>query len=532
MSEINKEQAEQCAAKGIRAFNDGDAASAVRLLTKALRLYDLGEPIRRHLMRAEAAARGEDASDSPSHDGGGGSSARSSGAGGTRASNSADSNADRPHGNGTSSGAGAAPFSSSSTNDGDGMRHRANAANSTANAARGAASSSSAAASSSGNGAATSSRSAGARSSATTGPRPAAPARERTPPPTRPYTPEQVELVRKLKAAKNHYDALGVARDADEDAIKKSYKKVALKVHPDKNSAPGADEAFKRVGHAVAVLTDAQKRREYDLYGEQSENATVGGGGGGGMRQQYYQRHEDEMSPEDIFNQFFGSAFGVGMGGGGRTVYQTANGQFHVHRFGTNSNNGGQRRYQQQQQGDAEGGGARMMQFMQLLPLLMFFLFSLMSWGGGEERAYQLKQDRDYSVSRETKSERGAGIDGIRYFVRPEYEIKLRRDYKLLERLDQQVVHETYREWNHACTQEVQKENQLVYSRDHSSGPRRHMYEKHLRDHEKAACGLLQKHFPHWPLPAGATASNPARAAAAGKTIADQDSEFGGGRKS
>jgi len=57
---------------------------------------------------------------------------------------------------------------------------------------------------------------------------------------------------------------LGVGKDADDKALKSAYKKKCLKVHPDKNSAPEADEAFKKVNAAMACLSDPQKRRQYN----------------------------------------------------------------------------------------------------------------------------------------------------------------------------------------------------------------------------------------------------------------------------
>ena len=64
-------------------------------------------------------------------------------------------------------------------------------------------------------------------------------------------------------AKKDFYDILGVNRDASAADIKKAFRKRALKLHPDKNSAPGAEEAFKKVSTAVQCLTDKQKRHIY-----------------------------------------------------------------------------------------------------------------------------------------------------------------------------------------------------------------------------------------------------------------------------
>ncbi|KAK4336520.1 hypothetical protein RND71_044236 [Anisodus tanguticus] len=63
-----------------------------------------------------------------------------------------------------------------------------------------------------------------------------------------------------------------VSKDATEAEIKKKYRKLALALHPDKNKAPGAIEAFKAVGNAFAVLSDKDKRKQYDMYGSEPQN--------------------------------------------------------------------------------------------------------------------------------------------------------------------------------------------------------------------------------------------------------------------
>eukprot|EP00755_Sulcionema_specki_P018090 Sspe_Gene.65999::Locus_39019_Transcript_1_1_Confidence_1.000_Length_991::g.65999::m.65999/K09518/DNAJB12; DnaJ homolog subfamily B member 12 len=109
------------------------------------------------------------------------------------------------------------------------------------------------------------------------------------------------EVVNRIKAAgSDYYARLGVSRGASEDDIKRAYKKLAARVHPDKNTQPGAEEAFKAVGHAYAVLTDPKKREVYDVYGE--EGLTPNGGGGGGGRHGYHNMYEGPLDLFDLLN--------------------------------------------------------------------------------------------------------------------------------------------------------------------------------------------------------------------------------------
>lgn len=104
-------------------------------------------------------------------------------------------------------------------------------------------------------------------------------------------------------AKRDYYDILGVARDASADDIKRSYRKLAMKHHPDKN--PGdeaAEKAFKEAAEAYSVLSDKDKRQRYDQFGHAGVDGA--GGGGGGF-----------SNVEDIFAAF-GDMFGGGGGGG------------------------------------------------------------------------------------------------------------------------------------------------------------------------------------------------------------------------
>ncbi|OSX72587.1 hypothetical protein BU14_0422s0019 [Porphyra umbilicalis] len=110
-------------------------------------------------------------------------------------------------------------------------------------------------------------------------------------PPT--HTPEQATLVRRLTVAKTHYEVIGVDKAAvDEDSLRRAYRRLALKVHPDKNPAPGAEAAFQKLTTAYEVLSDPTRRAAYDLHGDAAENGSARSGAsaaspfgmGGGMR--------------------------------------------------------------------------------------------------------------------------------------------------------------------------------------------------------------------------------------------------------
>ena len=104
---------------------------------------------------------------------------------------------------------------------------------------------------------------------------------------------------------KDYYKILGVARNATNEEIKKAYRKMALKFHPDKNKSKGAEEKFKEISEAYEVLSDKQKRTVFDQYGEEGlkggAGPSPGGGGSGGNFKWTY--HGD---PNATFQSFFG----------------------------------------------------------------------------------------------------------------------------------------------------------------------------------------------------------------------------------
>ncbi|XP_045464639.1 dnaJ homolog subfamily B member 14-like [Harmonia axyridis] len=90
---------------------------------------------------------------------------------------------------------------------------------------------------------------------------------------TRSHTPDELdEIIIQILNSHNYYDILKLDKDATDKEIKKSYKQLALILHPDKTQQPGAAEAFKSIRNAASILTDGAKRRVYDIYGPEEVN--------------------------------------------------------------------------------------------------------------------------------------------------------------------------------------------------------------------------------------------------------------------
>ncbi|HVC34802.1 MAG TPA: molecular chaperone DnaJ [Chloroflexota bacterium] len=109
-----------------------------------------------------------------------------------------------------------------------------------------------------------------------------------------------------MPTKRDYYEVLGVSRGATEDEIRKAYRKLAFQLHPDRNPSPDADVKFKEINEAYEVLSDTQRRREYDQFGHQG--ATAGAAGFGGF---------SGFGFDEIFETFFGG--GTRTAGGRRT---------------------------------------------------------------------------------------------------------------------------------------------------------------------------------------------------------------------
>ncbi|XP_041630280.1 dnaJ homolog subfamily B member 12 isoform X1 [Drosophila kikkawai] len=240
------------------------------------------------------------------------------------------------------------------------------------------------------------------------------------------YTNDQLEAVRKIKKCKDYYEVLGVTKTATDSEIKKAYKKLALQLHPDKNKAPGSVEAFKALGNAAGVLTDAEKRKNYDLYGINESHSGHGNGGNHHGHGQYYNNEygysrgfQADISAEELFNMFFNGGFPQ------QNVYMR------------------QQRRRHQAREDREGNNSSAL--INLLPILLLIGLSMMSSFFISDPMYSLTPSHKYSVKRETN-----GLK-IPYYVKDNFYSEYQGS---VARLEESVEEDFVNHLKHSCSRE------------------------------------------------------------------------------
>ena len=269
----------------------------------------------------------------------------------------------------------------------------------------------------------------------------------------KPYTVAQQRRVAQVLRADSLYAVLGVSQGASESEIKKGYRKAAFDLHPDKNSAPHADEAFKRVSKAFTVLSDASSRRTYDVSGDADAASAQGSGGGGGGGHGGFRN----MTPEEQFAHFFADLSGM---------------QFHPRM---------RRRPQRRQEGGGFGNGfegpagfrgqdpgARQRSPFALLQMLfivftVFIMPNLFSSGGNRSKeAFSLRYDAAYYPVQRTHSE----FDKMIYYVSKDTDIQLKSvasgGARLLPHLERQVERAWVGQKRRHCHTEERRKHQSV----------------------------------------------------------------------
>lgn len=197
------------------------------------------------------------------------------------------------------------------------------------------------------------------------------------------YTEDQLEAVQRVKNCKDYYEILCVQKDSDESELKKQYRKLALQLHPDKNKAPGASEAFKGVSNAFAVLSDPIKRKQYDAYGAEYLQRRNGHASHDGHFD-YSRGFEGDISPEEIFSMFFGGGFAQSYGG---NVYVRRGNQWHHYRQPT-----------------ATHQESSHSVILQMMPLLVLVSLSLIGSFFSTDPPYSLSRTTKYYYEQRTRN--------------------------------------------------------------------------------------------------------------------------------
>lgn len=243
------------------------------------------------------------------------------------------------------------------------------------------------------------------------------------------YTEEHVQLVRQIKSKKDYYSILGVEKSCSVEEIRKAYRKLSLKVHPDKNKAPGAEEAFKKVGKAFKCLSDGDSRKQYDQTGlvdefeyNQQNNVRQR------RRRTGNDFFDDDFDPDEIFRAFFGQ----------RDAFRNAR----VNR--TRTTDGGAHHRE-----DLGGNGPNLMLLLQLLPFLIIILLAYLPFS---EPEYSLQKNYSYQFKKTTENH------GVEFFVKsPEFD----QNYPMATSSRQDIENNVIKDYKHMlgryCHMEMQR---------------------------------------------------------------------------
>lgn len=302
-----------------------------------------------------------------------------------------------------------------------------------------------------------------------------------------------------LSKKEDYYAILNIQKSATEDEVKRAYKKMALKLHPDKNKHPKAEEAFKHVSSAHTTLADAEKRRIYDRHGASGVQAhesgaspaaaaRAGGAGGHGARYQYYGGGGGGFEG-DLFEEIFSMFLDPRMAQQRQRQQQQ---QYYQQQQQQQQRQQQQRRQQQQHGGvQYEFGGNPLVAFA---PILLFFIFAILLqsstifdvnpksgdggasaggfWGGtaAERRATQernfrrslfsLSKTNDHPHERVTASLPDDLSDlQVPYFVNNQFEFTLSRYGQRLRSVELEVVKSKKESLERRCANDIKRGN-------------------------------------------------------------------------
>ncbi|XVE54400.1 hypothetical protein DITRI_Ditri03aG0078000 [Diplodiscus trichospermus] len=242
------------------------------------------------------------------------------------------------------------------------------------------------------------------------------------------YTEEHINIVKQIKKKKDYYEILGLEKACSVEDVRKAYRKLSLKVHPDKNKAPGAEEAFKAVSKAFQCLSNEESRKKYDLVGSDEpvyERRTSAYRGGANGFNGFY---DTDFDADEIFRNFF---FG-GM--------PPATTQFRSFNFGPGMG---------ARMGDQDSTGFNIRLLIQLLPVLLILLLSFLP---SSQPVFSLSRSYPYVYKFTTPR-------GVNYYVRS---TKFEQDYPVNSpervRIEEHVERDYYLVLAQNCRFELQQQ--------------------------------------------------------------------------
>ncbi|XP_010558812.1 PREDICTED: chaperone protein dnaJ 49-like [Tarenaya hassleriana] len=246
----------------------------------------------------------------------------------------------------------------------------------------------------------------------------------------RDYTKENVELIRHIRRNNDYYKILGVEKSCSVDEIRKAYRKLSLKVHPDKNKAPGSEEAFKKVSKAFTCLSDGNSRRQYDQVDLVDEFDHVQGQYHSRPRKRTYTQKaffEDDFIPDEIFRAFFGQG----------DMFRES----HAYRTRQTRN--------QPRQEEPNGGGPSRLTILQILPFLLVFSLAYLPFSVPD---YSLHKNMSYQIPKTTQNL------GISFYVKsPSFDEKFPLGSSARASIEDNVIKDYRKFLFHSCRIQLQK---------------------------------------------------------------------------
>ena len=242
----------------------------------------------------------------------------------------------------------------------------------------------------------------------------------------------QDEACEKIIKNNNYYEILGITKETSNDDIKKAYKKLALKFHPDKNKSPKAEEAFKKIATAYQTLTDPKKRELFDKYGSEEE-----------YREKIYQERQQQFEYEDfdaydIFDMFFGNI--------DPEILRRQRRRF--------------RRAQAQQQVQINPRLMKFLPILNLLPLLLMSLSYFLPYIFRTKELYIFeKNNKDYPYEKKTRRYK------INYYVGKDFEDKYKnlKDNLEMRKIETEIENKYLTYLKIECQERNQLKEEIKY---------------------------------------------------------------------